>query len=356
MRTDQTIAVRPGQELDAARVGAALRERIPGLSGDPEVRQFASGMSNLTYLLTFGERRLILRRPPPGTKARSSHQMWREFALMNALKSAYTVPVAWFHTEDESLLGAEYYVMDHVLGQVVGGPELPAEWGFGAADARRLCERLWDSLAQLHLIDPAAVRLGAFGRPEGYVRRQIDGWCGRYVNAVTPDVPDYAEVRSWLAAHVPEEAARASVIHGDYRLDNCVLALDDPCRILAVLDWELGTVGDPLMDLGSALAYWTEAGDDAWFRERPSQPSTVAGMMTRREIFERYREQLGLEASWEQFQFHLLYGFFRNAVIVQQIYYRYFHGESRDERFAGLAERVVREEQRCRALLDTLKS
>ena len=356
MRTDDTIPVRPGQELDAARVGAVLRERIPGLKGEPEVRQFASGMSNLTYLLTFGERRLILRRPPPGTKARSSHQMWREFALMNALKSAYKVPVAWFHTDDESLLGAEYYVMEHVLGQVVGGAELPPEWGFAPADTRRLCEALWDNLAALHRIDPAAVGLGRFGRPQGYVRRQIDGWCGRYVDAITADVPDYAEVRAWLEAHVPEEAGRASVIHGDYRLDNCVLALEDPCRILAVLDWELGTVGDPLMDLGSALGYWTELGDDAWFRVAPSQPSTAPGMLNRREIFDRYRDALGLDVSWEAFQFHLLYGFFRNAVIVQQIYYRWFHGESRDERFAGLAERVVREERRCRELVGSLQS
>ena len=356
MRTDETIAVRPGQELDAARVGAALRERIPGLKGEPRVRQFASGLSNLTYLLTFGERRLILRRPPPGTKAKSSHQMWREFALMNALKSAHPVPLAWFHTDDESLLGAEYYVMEHVLGQVVSGPDLPPEWSFGSAETRRLCEALWDNLADLHRIDPAAVGLDGFGRPQGYVRRQIDGWCGRCVNALTPDVPDFAEVRAWLAAHIPEEAPRGSVLHGDYRLDNCVLALDDPARILAVLDWELGTVGDPLMDLGAALAYWTETGDGEWFRSQASQPSTVPGMLTRREIFERYRDRLGLEVSWEQFQFHLLYGLFRNAVIVQQIYYRYFHGESRDERFAGLAERVGREEGRCRELIASLGS
>lgn len=357
MQHDQTVAVRTGQDLNLSRLLPYMRARIDGIDDIPDVRQFAGGLSNITYLLKFENRSFVLRRPPPGTKAKSSHQMWREYKIMNALRPSFPyVPETFFHVADEAVLGAEFYVMALVPGVTVMGPTLPGDWNVTRDGARKLCETFWDLLGLLHQVDHHGAGLGDLGRPTGYVRRQIEGWCARWANAATPDASDFATTRQWLRQQMPERECAHAVIHGDYRLDNCVLALGDEISVRAVLDWEIGTVGDPLMDLGAALAYWTEPEDDLWFRQYTSQPSLEPGMLTRREIFERYIARTWLGVSWERFQFYLIYGYFRNAAITQQIYYRHFNGESSDERFAGLVERVNREDARCRVLISSLRS
>jgi aminoglycoside phosphotransferase (APT) family kinase protein len=326
-----TNPVRAGEELDWLALDRYLKLVIPHLRGKPEISQFAGGNSNLTYRLKYSNDDLVVRRPPFGTKAKSAHSMIREYRIMNELKPVYpAVPDTLHYTDDESIIGSEFYVMRKVEGQLIK-ETLPAEWNFTAKDTRRFCIGFWEKLIELHQVDYVAAGLGDFGEPEGYVTRQILGWNQRFERVITPDVDDFDEVRSWLEANIPTETGRHSILHGDYRIDNVVLDTEDPSHILAILDWEICAVGDPLMDLGNSLAYWIEAGDPEEVRQIVTQPSTAPGMLTRSEILDLYQDKTGLDTS--DFTFYMVYGYWRIAVILQQIYYRYFHGQTQDERF-----------------------
>ena len=333
-----TIDARPGEELDGARIDGVLKARIDGLTGTPVIRQFPSGNSNLTYSIAYPGRHLVLRCPPRGTKPKSGHSMVREYRIMTALRPVYpTVPPTVLYSDDESVLGREFYVMDYVEGHVIHR-EIPTDWHFAAADCRRLCLNFWDRMIALHGVDFAAIGLGDFGRPEGYVVRQIHGWDKRFTTALTPDIDDYRDIRDWLMANMPATDSGAAVLHGDFRIDNALLDPVDPTRIRAILDWEISALGDPLTDLGNALAYWVEADDPAEVKARASQPSLAAGMLTRAEILDYYADRTGRPIP--DFRFYLAQGQFRLMVILQQIYCRYFHGETRDERFAAFRERI----------------
>jgi len=326
-----TTAVRAGEELEWLSLDAFLKDSLPQLRGAPEVSQFTGGNSNLTYRLKYANDDLVVRRPPFGTKARSAHSMIREYRIVSQLKPFYpAVPDVLLYSDDESIIGSEFYVMRKVEGQVIKD-SLPASWGFTEHDTRRFCERFWKKLIELHTVDYKAAGLGDFGKPEGYVSRQIKGWNQRFERVITPDVDGFDGVRRWLEEHMPQASGRYSILHGDYRIDNVILDKDDPNRILAVLDWEICALGDPLMDLGSSLAYWMQADDPAVLRQLSMQPSTAPGMMTRQEILALYSEHTGADTSG--FTFYTVYGYWRVAVILQQIYFRYFHGETRDERF-----------------------
>jgi aminoglycoside phosphotransferase (APT) family kinase protein len=346
-----TIDVRPGEELDGARVDRFLKAHVEHLSGTPVIKQFPSGNSNLTYSIAYPNRPLVLRCPPRGTKPKSGHSMVREYRIMTALKPVFpTVPPTLLHSDDESVLGREFYVMDYVEGHVIHR-EIPPDWRFTAADCRRLCLHFWDRLIALHGVDYSAIGLADFGRAEGYVARQIHGWDKRFAGALTPDVDEYRDIRDWLMANIPAKDGGGAVLHGDFRIDNALLDPADPTRIRAILDWEISALGDPLMDLGNALAYWVEAGDPAEVKARASQPSLVAGMLTRSEILDYYADKTGRPVP--DFRFYLAQGQFRLMVILQQIYYRYFHGETQDERFAAFRERI---EALGRGCLTTIES
>jgi len=334
-----TIAMREGEELDTALIDRILKSRIAGLEGTPTIRQFKSGHSNLTYSITYPARALVLRRPPFGTVPKGGHSMIREFRVMNGLKPAFpAVPHTYFHQPKEnSELGAEYYVMDLVAGRKLD-KKIPAEWGFTSDDNRRLCMAFWDQLIALHAVDYAAIGLADFGKPEGYVGRQINGWNGRFEKALTPDVEAFQDVRDWLVANMPVEEVAGAVLHGDYRLDNVILDEKDPCKILAVLDWEISALGDPLMDLGNSLAYWQQADDPAGVLAMSMQPSAAPGMLTRAEITAYYGEKTGRDVSGMTF-YHAA-GLFRNAAILQQIYYRYYHGQTKNPAFAIFGQMV----------------
>jgi aminoglycoside phosphotransferase (APT) family kinase protein len=221
-------------------------------------------------------------------------------------------------------------VMRKVEGQLIKNT-IPSSWNFTAQDSRRFCTRFWEKLIELHQVDYIKAGLGDFGKPEGYVERQVTGWNRRFERVITPDVDNFEGVRQWLASNMPPESGRHSILHGDYRIDNVILDNHDPHKILAVLDWEICALGDPLMDLGSSLAYWMQADDPVELRSFLMQPSTAPGMLTRREILDLYQEKTGLDTS--DFTFYLVYGYWRVAVILQQIYYRYFQGQTQDERF-----------------------
>lgn len=344
-------AVRAEDAFDVAAVDAWLRGEPGGASlppGVPSVRQFAGGASNLTYLLRYDGRDLILRRPPAGTKAASAHDMAREHRIQAALRPVFPyVPEMVALCTDHAVLGSDFYVMERVPG-VIPRRSMPPEIGTDPALMRALGERFVDLLAELHAIDPQAAGLGDLGRGAGYVGRQIAGWSERYRRARTWNVPSFERVMRWLDERQPADV-RTCVIHNDFRLDNVVLDADEPLRVRAVLDWELATLGDPLMDLGSSLAYWIEPGDGRGAEQFRRQPSNLPGMPTRREIVERYCDRTGLDAG--DWPFYEVYGMFRLAGIVQQIYYRYANKQTRNPAFKRfwIAPHVL--ERRCRKIM-----
>jgi len=349
--------IRPGEELDVAAVDRWLRAIEPGLDlAPPEVTQYPGGASNWTYRLRYRNRDLVLRRPPAGTKARSAHDMAREFRIQKALAPAFPlVPRMVGLCQDPAVLGVDFYVMERIEGLV---PRVPREGKRPPAAleparldrdrARRLCTSLFDTLAALHRVDVGAVGLASLGKGPGYPRRQVEGWSERYVKARTWNVPAFEHVRAWLRERVPDDVA-TGLVHNDWRLDNVVLDPGDPTRIVGVLDWEMATVGDPLMDLGGALAYWVHA-DDPWLlRLTRRQPSDLPGMLRREEIVERYLERSGLGPV--DFTFYQVFGLFRLAVIAQQIYYRYHHRQTRNPSFRSFWIPVSYLDWRCRSII-----
>nr|WP_314484241.1 phosphotransferase family protein [uncultured Pseudomonas sp.] len=330
--TDSSTRIRSGEELNAGAVDGYLKAKVPGLTGQPVISQFPGGASNLTYLIEYPGVELVLRRPPFGHKAKSAHDMGREYRIINQLKQAFPYcPDAYAHCTDESVIGSEFYVMERVKGIILRS-DLPAELNLTAEGTRTLCHSFIDKLVELHKVDYNACGLGDLGKPQGYVHRQISGWCERYDKALTPDAPHWQHVKDWLKANMPNDYPAPSLVHNDYRFDNVMLDPADPMKIIGVLDWELTTVGDPLMDLGNSLAYWIEANDPAPMQHMRRQPSHAPGMLTRREFVDYYAERSGIQI--DNYDFYYTYGLFRLAGIVQQIYFRYYHGQTRDKRFA----------------------
>jgi aminoglycoside phosphotransferase (APT) family kinase protein len=342
---DQATRIRSGEELNAETIDAFLKASIPELHGDLKISQFPGGASNLTYLLEYPGRQLVLRRPPFGRKAKSAHDMGREFRILNQLNAGFPYcPKAYAHCTDESLIGSEFYVMERVEGIILRA-DIPAALNFTPEQTRGLCESFIDKLVDLHNVDYHACGLADLGKPEGYVQRQIEGWCDRYEKALTPDAPSWEPVKAWLRDKMPADHSRPAIVHNDYRFDNVILDPANPMQIIGVLDWELTTLGDPLMDLGNTLAYWIEAGDPPAVQLMRRQPSNAPGMLTRREFVDYYAKRAGTEI--ENFDYYYCYGLFRLAGIVQQIYYRYYHGQTQDKRFApfvqmnGLLEKMA---------------
>jgi aminoglycoside phosphotransferase (APT) family kinase protein len=331
--------VRPEDAFDVAAVHGWLVQRVPWLAGRPlpEVRQFAGGASNLTYLLVYGDDELVLRRPPHGPKAASAHDMGREVQVQERLRPVFPAVARIFgYCEDPALIGSGFYVMERLRGVILGRP-MPEGLTLGPDAARTLGETMFDALADLHSIDVAAAGLADLGRGPGYVRRQVSGWSSRFRAARTEDVPDGESVIAWLDAEQPEDVA-ARLLHGDWKLDNLVLDLSGAPRITGVVDWEMATVGDPLMDLGSSLAYWVGAEDDPAFRALASQVSDLPGMPTREEVVARYLSRTGLQV--DDWTFYEVFGLFRLAVIVQQIWARYRAGDTTNPRFAAFGSVV----------------
>ncbi|MBL4595989.1 MAG: phosphotransferase family protein, partial [Robiginitomaculum sp.] len=287
-----TIEVRAGEALDAVKISKFLTDKIAGVSGVPVIRQFPSGASNLTYLLEFADRALVLRRPPTGTKPKSGHDMGREFRIMQALAGHFPVPKCLLYSEDEDVVGAPFYVMERVDGLLIK-TAFPPELNWGKAETSKLCHTFFDLLVDLHQLDIDELGLGEFGKPKGYVTRQITGWDRRFERVITPDIDDFTDVRKWLLDNIPVETGRASILHGDFRIDNMILDRQKPFQINAVLDWEISALGDPLMDLGNTLAYWTEAGDPPAMRNLARQPSWAPGMFTRQQALEHYAAKTG---------------------------------------------------------------
>jgi aminoglycoside phosphotransferase (APT) family kinase protein len=336
---DQSGPVRPGEELDIVRLASYLKQHLPELDGPLVVEQFPSGFSNLTYLLRIGEREVVLRRPPIGAKIKTAHDMSREYRILSHLYPAYRkVPRPLIYCDDDSVIGAPFYVMERVKGIILRA-EPPAGVELTQETMRSLSTAFIDNLLEIHHFDYQSAGLSDLGSPEGYVKRQVDGWTKRYYNARTSEVVEVERIARWLLDHQPADSSKSALIHNDYKYDNLVLSPNDFSNVLAVLDWEMATIGDPLMDLGTTLGYWVEATDSAEWQQYGFVLTRLPGNLTRGEIAKYYAQKSGRDVTDPVFYY--VYGLMKIAVIVQQIYFRYREGFTKDPRFAGL-DRLVK--------------
>jgi aminoglycoside phosphotransferase (APT) family kinase protein len=340
-------AVRDEDAFDVAAVETWLQDKVPGRIA--EVRQFSGGASNLTYLLRIDSGRdLILRRPPAGTKTASAHDMGREHRIQAALAPVFPyVATMVGYCDDPSVIGSEFYVMDRVPGHIPRrdlGLDLPAD------QVRELCTNVLDLLVALHSIEPAAAGLESLGKGEGYVARQVGGWSARFRKSKTWNVPSWERVMTWLDEQQPPDR-RTCLIHNDFRFDNVVLDSDDPTKPVALLDWEMATLGDPLMDLGAVISYWVQADDARMYQRFRMQPTNLAGMLSRQEAVAYYCERTGISLTDEEWAFYEVFGLFRLAAILQQIYYRYHKKQTTNPRFKSfwLGSHVLH--RRARAIM-----
>ncbi len=333
-RADEPQQAREGEEIDPGVIADFLRGAEPPvpMEGPLTVEQFPKGHSNLTYLVRGKDRELVLRRPPRGSKVKSAHDMGREFRVLSKLSAVWPKaprPVAY--CDDASLIGAPFYLMERRRGLILRGTSLPKGVELSAQTVRAICEALVDALAELHAIDFAAAGLGDLGKPDGYVRRQVEGWTRRYSDARTDDIPAVEQMAAWLAERIPD-AGSATLLHNDFKHDNVVLDADEPSRVVGVLDWEMSTLGDPLMDLGTMLGYWVEEGDSDELKLVAFGPTMIPGSLTRREVALRYAARSGRGV--RDLLFYYCFALFKTAVVAQQIYARFKQGLTKDERFA----------------------
>ncbi|MBA3474466.1 MAG: phosphotransferase family protein [Rubrobacter sp.] len=334
----ETIKVREGEDFDPGAVERYMREHIEGLpDGDLEVRQFPSGASNLTYLVKIGDWEGVLRRPPQGPLPPKAHDMGRESNLMMKLHEAFPLaPKPYFFTDDESIIGAPFYVMERREGVNVDDsfPE-------GVEPNEELCRGMSrmvaDTLVELHAVDWREAGLEELGKPEGFLERQVKGWLGRYDEAKTEEIEEVEPLTEWISRDVPESPP-ATIIHNDYKLNNLILNPDDLTDVRAVVDWEMATIGDPLFDLAVSLSYWVEAGDSQELKEVLPTVTDMPGFFTRKEFVDYYAEKSGRDLS--DMHWYMVFGYFKLAVILQQIYARWHSGQTQDERFANFNERV----------------
>jgi len=330
---DQPTTIRPGEELDTAKLEAYLRTHFVGDTGTLQVRQYPSGHSNLTYALRLGSKELVLRRPPFGSTVKSAHDMGREVRVLSKLHAVYSpAPEVLLYCDDNSVLGAPFYVMEPIHGIILRS-QLPTGLELSPETARQLSESLIDNLVTLHLVDYTTAGLADLGKPQGYLERQVRGWIDRYYGSKTHDYTEVDKLTSWLQQHMPSTSA-VSLIHNDYKYDNVVLDAEHITRIIGVLDWEMCTIGDSLADLGTTLAYWVDATDPAELQQKTWGPTAIPGSFRRSEVVECYARKTGSDVS--KVSYYLTFARFKLAVIVQQIYFRYHQGITKDERFASM--------------------
>jgi len=347
----ELIDVRSDERFDEERLAAYLRDRLPGAEGPLEVRQFGGGHANLTYLLRYdapGEEPLeyVLRRPPLGPVAPGAHDMKREHRALSVLWQSFPVaPRAYLYCESPDVIGADFFVMERRRGVVVRRA-IPPEFGAGTDPEanRKLSEVLIDTLVDFHAVDPDAAGLGDLGKPDGFLRRQVEGWAGRFERSKTSEVAIANELRAWLLENLPASPP-PTLLHNDWKLDNMAVAEDDPGRCVAVYDWDMCTRGDPLCDLGSLMTSWHDSEDTVL-----AMPTTSPGFLRRAEAIARYGERSG--RCLDDVVYYLVFGTFKNAVVLQQIYYRYAQGQTVDERFAGMGQGALELFQRAARLRD----
>jgi aminoglycoside phosphotransferase (APT) family kinase protein len=347
-RNDST-SVRAGEELDSAALDSYLREYPAEQFSklDPnsaiEIEQFPGGHSNLTYLIRYGDREFVLRRPPVGPVAPTAHDMPREYKLLSMINPHFPLaPKPVLLCKDSSIIGVPFYLMERRRGLIVRF-KVPPQIGDNVTLRRRVSESVVDTLVALHAVDIQSSGISQIGKPAGFVARQVAGWADRWQRSKTGELAEMDQVIDWLTDRIPPETDRdATIVHNDFKLDNIMLDENDPARVVAVLDWEMCTVGDPLIDVGLFLSYWTMKGADNELGQNSSLRAVTngPGWMTREEIIEQYEAKTGRDLS--RIAFYETFARFKVAVVIQQIYFRYIRGQTRDERFRNF-DQLVRE-------------
>lgn len=334
----ETVPVRPEAVLDLDAVSRFLRGRLPHTDGPLEVAQFAGGHANLTYLLRFGTHEYVLRRPPSGPVAQGAYDMGREFRALSALWPVFP-PASrpYVYCDDTSVLGAPFFVMERRRGLVIH-KEMPGEYRNRPDLYRRLSEAVVDTLVALHAIDYKAIGLETLGRPTGFVERQVNNWIKRWERAKVEDIPLLDELGRWLLAHLPQSQA-PTLLHNDYKLDNMMVDPADIAHIVALFDWDQCTLGDPLVDLGLLLNYWTQADDSPGRQSFAQAPTTLPGFYTRAEIVQRYAQRSGRDVS--AIAFYETFALWKTAIVVMQLFVLYKNGQLQDERLMDFNQRAV---------------
>ena len=334
---NDTTPIRPGEELNEENLREFLHEKLGAKSREIVIEQFPAGSSNLTYCVKIGAKQYVLRRPPFGNQVKSAHDMKREFDVLSRLCKVYKpAPKPLIYCADLNITGAEFYLMERRRGLIIRGKS-PASLENSPDLQKKVCESFIENLVDLHLLDYKKINLGDLGKPEGYAQRQVEGWTKRYFNAKTDEHAELETAAEWLNSNLPDSTG-ASLVHNDYKFDNIMLNPENLKEITAVLDWEMTTVGEPLMDLGTSLGYWMskEFGDE--LLNMPFNPRVLMGNISRRELVEIYAEKSGNDVS--DMLFYYVFGTFKIAVIAQQIYYRFHKGFTSDKRFATFSHFV----------------
>ncbi len=330
--TDDTKPIRRGEEINSENLQNFLTENLNSEVSDIEISQFPAGASNLTYLIKIGENEYVLRRPPFGNKVKSAHDMSREFNVLSKLSKVYPpAPKPLIYCEDENIIGSDFYLMERRNGLIIRG-KAPKKLVDSPELQRQTCENFIENLVKLHSLDYKKAGLENLGKPEGYMKRQIEGWTKRYFNSKTDEWKSLEKSIEWLNANIPEDET-ATLVHNDYKFDNIMLDPENLTEIVAVLDWEMTTIGSPLMDFGTTLGYWMskEAGDE--MLSMPFNPRVLMENISRQDLAEIYAEKSGRDLS--NILYYYVFGIFKIAVIAQQIYYRFAKGFTKDERFAN---------------------
>ena len=332
--SNATIPVREGEEIDLGKLHYFLQSSIDGLpEGELEIRQFGAGHSNLTYALKIGDWEGVLRKPPLGPVAPKAHDMEREFKILQAIAPVFpAAPKPYVFSDDTAIAGGPFFVMERRHG-IVLDTEFPEGMEVTPEMAKRISEKMVDTLVALHAIDPSKTALAEMAKPEGFMERQVTGWIGRYERAKTDDIDEVEALKEWMLDNIPE-SQEPTIIHYDFKLNNAMFS-DDFSEITGLFDWEMTTVGDPLADLGAAMSYWIQADDPELLKYGMGKPPVTVneGFYSRDEFIRRYGEKSGRDVS--QIDFYLTFAYFKLAVIVQQIYFRYKNGQTQDSRFAN---------------------
>jgi aminoglycoside phosphotransferase (APT) family kinase protein len=328
---DKPVTARASEKPDLDKLHEYLTGKLIEANEIIEIEQFPGGYSNLTFLLKIGSKEYVLRKPPVGANIKTAHDMRREYQVLKALQPVYkAIPQPVLYCDNAEVIGTSFYIMERVRGIILRN-RVPKGMTLDQHTFRSVSEATVDNLVKLHDLNLDETGLIQIGKPEGYIQRQVDGWVRRYFDAQTDPIIDMDNTAKWLSENMPADGMPA-FIHNDYKYDNLVLDPGDLRNILAVLDWEMATVGSPLMDLGTTLAYWAEDRDSEALK--PFNLTWLPGNMSREEVLHRYAEQRGIEPG--EFLFYYVFGSFKIGVIVQQIYARYKKGFTQDPRFAGL--------------------